>query len=265
MFRSARFWHRSALASSSLTGTYILCGVPIAAIAADSAVAIIVDAAVRGRAFQIHLCNAYTLSLIDKDDRLRDALVSADLNLPDGTPVAWFGRRYGVPGPVRGPSLVRDVVHAGIPLGLAHYFYGGAEGVAEEVTAHLSDHAPGIRIAGLEMPPYRDLDDAELGNLAARIVATGAQIVWIGLGTPRQDYLVPRLAALVDIVVIPVGAAFDFMAGRVEEAPKILHGTGLEWLHRLRMEPRRLWRRYLIGNPRFLMAAARRGRRGPSA
>ena len=90
-----------------------------------------------------------------------------------------------------------------------------------------------------------------------RIVDSGATIVWVGIGTPRQDYLVPRLGSRLDIVIVPVGAAFDFWSGRVPEAPAALHGSGVEWAYRLSREPRRLWRRYLFGNPRFVLAVAR--------
>jgi N-acetylglucosaminyldiphosphoundecaprenol N-acetyl-beta-D-mannosaminyltransferase len=120
---------------------------------------------------------------------------------------------------------------------------------------------PGLVVSGLECPPWRDLDDGELQSLADRITQAGADVVWIGLGTPRQDYLVRQLAPLLDCVVVPVGAAFDFLAGRVGEAPASLHGSGFEWVHRLVKEPRRLWRRYLLGNPKFVVRAAKAHRR----
>lgn len=240
--------------------SYAVCGVEIAALNITEAVDAIVDGALSGSSFEVHLCNAYTLSLVDRDEQLRAALASADLNLPDGTPVAWLGRRHGTVSPVRGPALLRDLVRAGISAGLAHFFYGGTEQVAAEMAARLTEHAPGLRVVGIETPPYHDLDGVELFELANRIRTSGAKVVWVGLGTPRQDYLVPRLAELVDVVIIPVGAAFDFVSGRVQEAPAFLHGTGFEWLYRISREPRRLWRRYLIGNPRFLAAAARHAR-----
>jgi N-acetylglucosaminyldiphosphoundecaprenol N-acetyl-beta-D-mannosaminyltransferase len=107
------------------------------------------------------------------------------------------------------------------------------------------------------VPPFRDLEPVEVRDLARRIERTSAQIVWIGLGTPRQDYLVPQLAAHLNVPVVPVGAAFDFWAGRIREAPRFLRSSGFEWMHRLASEPRRLWRRYLLGNPRFLFSATR--------
>lgn len=245
------------MTAQTLSPTYPVCSIPIAALSPVEAADAIVNAARLGSSFEVHLCNAYTLSLVDTDQELRSALERADLNLPDGTPVARIGRRHGLTGPVRGPALVGDVARRGIPHSLKHYLFGGAESVAEEMALRLADHAPGLRLVGLETPPFRDLTDDDLDEAARRINASGADIVWVGLGTPKQDYLVPRLAARVAAAVVPVGAAFDFWAGTVDEAPPWLHGSGLEWMHRLTSEPRRLWRRYLIGNPRFLLSAAR--------
>lgn len=241
--------------------TYLVCGVPITAATPAAAAAAIVAHALERRTFAVHLCNAYTLSLVDRDDRLRAALFAGDMNLPDGAPVSWLGRRHGVRGPVRGPSLMRDVVGAGLDSGVRHYFYGGTDGVAAAIAARLDEQMPGVVVVGQESPPYVDLDDAALTELASRIRASGAHIVWVGLGTPRQDYLVPRLAEQVEAAIVPVGAAFDFLADNKPEAPALLHGSGLEWLHRLMNEPRRLWRRYLIGNPRFLITAMKHARR----
>lgn len=230
---------------------YHVCGVPIAAVDPESAARLIVGQVHTRRPGEFHLCNAYTLSLVDSDPGLRSALDRATLNFPDGTPVAWLGRSHGTSGPVRGPALVGAVARAGLSGGLRHYFYGGGIGTAQRMAERLSSYAPGLRVAGVESPPFRDLIAEELAELGSRIRAASADIVWIGLGTPRQDYIVAKLAAEVSASIVPVGAAFDFWSGRVPEAPSFLHGTGLEWLYRLAKEPSRLWRRYLVGNPRF--------------
>jgi N-acetylglucosaminyldiphosphoundecaprenol N-acetyl-beta-D-mannosaminyltransferase len=237
--------------------TYDVCSVEIAAVTPAVAAETIVAAAEAGTRYEVHLCNAYTLSLVGRDRRLHEALRRADLNLPDGTPVAWLGRRWGTTGPVRGPSLVGNVAALGVDAGVQHYFYGGAQGVAELMAARLAEHAPGLIVVGTETPPYRDLTDPELDSLAERVHASGASVVWLGIGTPRQDYLVPQLAPRLNAVVVPVGAAFDFWSGRVAEAPAMLHGSGVEWAYRFSREPARLWRRYLLGNPRFMWDTAR--------
>lgn len=243
--------------TATAIATFPVCSIPIAALSPLEAAETVVEAGLARRPFEVHLCNAYTLSLVDYDEQLRAALERADLNLPDGTPVARIGRRHGSPGPVRGPGLVGDVARSGVTRSLGHYLFGGADGVADEMALRLGKHAPGMRVVGTECPPFRELSDADLDEVARRIEASGAHVVWVGLGTPKQDYLVPRLAERVSAAVVPVGAAFDFWAGTVDEAPQWLHGSGLEWMHRLASEPRRLWRRYLIGNPRFLLSAVR--------
>jgi N-acetylglucosaminyldiphosphoundecaprenol N-acetyl-beta-D-mannosaminyltransferase len=247
-----------AMSAPSLTDirTYSVCRIPIADLDATAAAARIVQAAASATSYQVHLCNAYTLSLVDRDPRLREALLASDLNLADGTPVAWLGRRQGEPGPVRGPGLVGAVASLGVGL-THHYLWGGKDGVAEGMADGLREAVPGVSIVGTETPPFAPLSDEELIDLAVRVRASGANILWVGLGTPNQDYVVRRLAPLLEMPIVPVGAAFDFWSGAVSEAPAFLHGSGFEWIYRLSREPRRLWRRYLIGNPRFVVSALR--------
>jgi N-acetylglucosaminyldiphosphoundecaprenol N-acetyl-beta-D-mannosaminyltransferase len=239
--------------------TYDVCSVEITATDARGAAARIVADALAGRSCQVHLCNAYTMSLVDTDEQMRAALLDSDLNLADGTPVAWLGRHRGMQGPVRGAELVGEVVRQGNGH-VHHYLYGGKEGVAEEMAKVLADKVPGISVVGTETPPFTPITETDIDGLVARVRDSGACVLWVGLGTPRQDYLVHRLAPLLSIPVVPIGAAFDFWSGSVKEAPKALHGSGFEWLHRLASEPRRLWRRYLLGNPRFLLSAWRHRR-----
>ena len=238
---------------------YPVCGVPITGVDVVEAADRVVAAARAGTALQVHLCNAYTLSLVDEDGELRAALLAADLNLPDGAPVAWLGRSHGVTGPVRGAALVGEVFRRGLP-DVVHYLYGGKEGVAELMATRLAAEVPGVRVAGIECPPFRPLTRGDVEGLAERVRASGATVVWIGLGTPRQDYLVHELSRHLDAPVVPVGAAFDFWSGAVREAPRLIQGSGLEWVFRFASEPRRLWRRYLVGNPRFVLSAWRHRR-----
>ena len=239
--------------------TYDVCSVQISVVDTSGAANRIVRDAVEHRSCQVHLCNAFTLSLVDQDDELRTALAHADLNLADGTPVAMMGRKLGMKGPVRGSELVREV--ATLAGGqVRHYLYGGKEGVAELMADELRHQVPGFVVAGTESPPFTPITEEHLDGLVERVRASGATLVWIGLGTPRQDYLVHRLSDRLPMPIIPVGAAFDFWSGAVREAPRFVHGTGLEWVYRLVAEPKRLWRRYLIGNPRFLLSAWRHRR-----
>jgi N-acetylglucosaminyldiphosphoundecaprenol N-acetyl-beta-D-mannosaminyltransferase len=237
--------------------TYKALGFDIAAISHGDACAKILEYAREGRARQVHLCNAYTLTLAQRDDELARALAAADLNLPDGAPVAWLGKKAGTDGPVRGPGLTADVFMAGVARdgqpGVRHYLYGGTEGVADDMARELRSRDSRIEIAGTETPPFRPLTTFEVRALARRINASRADLVWIGLGTPRQDYVVAALSPLVNATLVPVGAAFDFISGRVPEAPTFVHGTGFEWMYRLLREPRRLWRRYILDGARFAL------------
>jgi N-acetylglucosaminyldiphosphoundecaprenol N-acetyl-beta-D-mannosaminyltransferase len=235
---------------------YSVCGIPITDVDSLTAAEMIVACAAVGTGLQVHLCNAYTLSLVDRDDVLRKALLSADLNLADGTPVSWMRRGASSHGPVRGPGLVGAVATTGLGV-VRHYLWGGKAGVAGGMADGLRAAVPGVEIVGIDTPAFRMPTDEDLFELASRVRASGANVLWIGLGTPRQDYVVHRLAPLLDIPIVPVGAAFDFWSGAVPEAPAFLHGSGFEWVYRLSREPRRLWRRYLIGNPRFLVSAWR--------
>lgn len=242
---------------------YGLCGVPLAALGPEQAAQLIVDAARHRLVREVHLCNAYTLSLVDRDARMREALLRpASLNLADGTPVAWAGRKHGVQAPVRGPSLMLDILRMSRLNDLRHYFYGGYPDSAQDMARNLGERCGDFAIAGQESPPFTATGHTELRKLADRVRASDANVLWIGLGTPKQDYTVAILGDHLDIPVVAVGAAFDFWAGRVRQAPQWLHGSGLEWTHRLSQDPKRLWRRYLYGNPRFVLSALRH-RTGP--
>jgi N-acetylglucosaminyldiphosphoundecaprenol N-acetyl-beta-D-mannosaminyltransferase len=214
--------------------------------------------AAKHRGLQVHLCNAFTLALASNDSDLQRVLLAADLNLADGVPVAWLGRKQGLRQPVRGSWLFSETCKVGVGHGLKHFLLGGDEGVAEKMAARVEAELPGVHVVGVYSPKYGALDDGDVAAFAERIRASGADIVWLGLGTPKQDLMVERLALrLPSAVIVPIGAVFDFWAGRRLEAPPWLQGTGFEWAYRFAQEPRRLWKRYLLGNVRFLLCIAR--------
>lgn len=212
-----------------------------------------------GRA--VHLCNAYTLSLALHDDSLTALLNDADINLCDGMPLIWIARRLGLAHMrerVYGPDLMVATIDRGRPRGLRHYLYGSTPEVIALLEANLRTRYPGVELVGVESGPFRPLTEAEEHELARRIADSGADVVWVGLGTPRQDLFVDRFRVLVPATFIAIGAAFDFHAGTKRQAPRIVQRFGFEWLFRLVTEPRRLWKRYLIGNGRFVWAVLRR-------
>lgn len=188
----------------------------------------------------------------------RAILEDSALITPDGMPLVWVGRLKGAAGMGRvyGPDLMLETCRQAAGTGVRHYFYGGAAGVPERLADVLLARFPGIVVAGAHSPPFRELSDAELEEDAARFDAAGADLVWVGLGTPRQERRAARLATYTRAkVLVTVGAAFDFQTGRVRQAPRVLQKTGLEWAYRLSQEPGRLWRRYLTNVPLFVILA----------
>lgn len=204
----------------------------------------------------VHLVNAYTLALAEKDPLYAEILRDDAVNLPDGRPIALVSKMMGhVPRlrQVRGPQLFLDIFDLGRRHGLRHYLLGSSPEVLESLQNRLVADFPGCKIVGVESPPYRPLSPEEYEAQDRRIRAASPHIVWVGLGTPKQDAEAQRLAESTGATTIAVGAAFDFAAGHLPEAPSWLTRYGLEWLFRLASEPRRLWKRYLFGNARFLM------------
>jgi N-acetylglucosaminyldiphosphoundecaprenol N-acetyl-beta-D-mannosaminyltransferase len=154
---------------------------------------------------------------------------------------------------VYGPDLMLAMMEATRDGSFTHYFYGGREGVADELAAAMRQRFPGVRIAGFGTPPYRPLTEEEAARLAEEFRQGQVRFIWIGISTPKQDYLMDQLLRhYPEGIFFGVGAAFDFHTGRVRQAPSWMQQAGLEWFFRLTQEPRRLWRRYMISNPRFL-------------
>lgn len=195
------------------------------------------------------------------DPALREIHNRSGLTVPDGMPLVWCAHRAGHADTARvyGPDLMLSVLERAAERGWSSYFYGGAEGVPELLAERLTARFPGLQVAGAESPPFRPLTDEESRATQARINASGAVLVWVGLSTPKQErWMAANRPALDAAVLLGVGAAFDFHTDRVRQAPTWMQQRGLEWLFRLLVEPRRLWRRYLSNNPRFVAAILRR-------
>jgi N-acetylglucosaminyldiphosphoundecaprenol N-acetyl-beta-D-mannosaminyltransferase len=206
----------------------------------------------------VHLVNAYTIACADKDPRYRKVLVEGALNLPDGKPLEWVTRALRLDPPlrqVRGPGLLVDVLDVGQAYGVRHFLLGSTPEVLDLMVQEAHARFPGAQIVGCDSPPFSPADDAEFRRRDRLISESGADLVWVGLGTPKQDYEAERIARNLPVTAVAVGAAFDILAGTLPEAPRWASRLGLEWLFRLAREPRRLWRRYLFGNARFLRVA----------
>jgi len=192
-----------------------------------------------------------------QDSRFREILNAADLVVPDGMPLVWLGRWHRLPirHRVTGSELmVAFCKKTGSQY--RHFFYGGAPGVAEDLAEQLHQSF-GIVVAGTYTPPFRPLTDAEESEVAAQVDESRADLLWVGLSTPKQEqWMYEHRERLKVPVMLGVGAAFDMNSGRLRRAPKWMRESGLEWLFRLLAEPRRLWRRYLVTIPRSIWSVS---------
>jgi N-acetylglucosaminyldiphosphoundecaprenol N-acetyl-beta-D-mannosaminyltransferase len=189
-----------------------------------------------------------------QDARFRSILNSSFLNTPDGMPMVWIGKLNGCRemDRVYGPDLMLLVCEHARDHGYTHFLYGGGEGVAQELQAKLEAKFPGIKIVGTYTPPFRPLNETEESALICLVNEKKPDIIWVGLSTPKQEKFMARYQDKFNATLMfGVGAAFDFHAGRVRQAPRWMQRSGLEWFFRLCCEPRRLWRRYLRNNPLF--------------
>jgi N-acetylglucosaminyldiphosphoundecaprenol N-acetyl-beta-D-mannosaminyltransferase len=221
-----------------------------------------IDAAVALGARE-YLCVAAVHTVMEsrEDDALREAVDGAAFTVPDGQPLAWALRKLGhdIDARVYGPELMKRACARSERSGQRFYLYGGRdEHALAQLAANLLDRHPGLRLAGGWSPPHRELTDAELDEVAARINVSGADVVWVGIGVPKQEKWMAAMRDRLDApVLVGVGAAFDFHAGLIPQAPAWMQRRGLEWLYRLMQEPRRLWKRYARHNPRFVAGFAR--------
>lgn len=204
----------------------------------------------------IAITNPHSVMLARRDEAMRQATAGADLRLPDGVGVILAANllRRGRPSRVTGPQLMLHLCDRGREVGLRHFFHGGREGVAEQLADRLRVLYPGLQVAGTCCPPFHPLDDRADREIVERINATKPDIVWVGLGAPKQEKWMARHAGQVHApAMIGVGAAFDFHSGHVKWAPAWVRKSGLEWLYRLVQEPGRMWRRN-VDSALFAMA-----------
>jgi N-acetylglucosaminyldiphosphoundecaprenol N-acetyl-beta-D-mannosaminyltransferase len=249
-------------------------GVQLRSTSLDAVAAWLTDAGRPGGPQAVRLVNAYSVALADTEPSYRRVLVGAGVNLPDGAPVLWFMRWAArhlpdvEPHRVRGPSLFAHTLTLSRGRPVSHFLLGGSPRTLARLLEVLDREFEGCTVAGSHSPPYGEITDERLDDWCERIAASGADVVWLGLGTPKQDIAAVELSRRLGVHCVGVGAAFDFLAGTRPEAPRWLQRLALEWLFRLATEPRRLWKRYIFGNAQFLCVAvsgARRARKRTGA
>jgi len=239
-----------------------LSGIHVERTTLDDAVATFLQGLTSGGPARAHrLVNAYTFALADKYPAYKTLLSQSGVNLPDGKPLVAALNRFDsgrLPfGQVRGPSFFVRCLDEGRTTGVRHLFLGGTPELLELLKAAVDTRFPGAQVVGMISPPFRPLTDAEVEEQDREILASGAQVVWVGLGTPKQDFEAQRICDSLGVTTAAVGAAFGFVAGVTPEAPEWVRRATLEWVFRLMSEPRRLWRRYLFGNSRFVALVLR--------
>lgn len=211
--------------------------------------------AARDGAHTVTVSNVHSVMESRHNPRFREALNGADLNVPDGMPIIWLGRRHGyaLPRRVYGPDLFLEFCRDTQGKDYRHYFYGSTPEVVTALIGRMQKAFPGFQVAGHYEPPFRALSEEEDRKAVEAINKAAPDVLWVGLGCPKQELWMeahrPRLMAP---VIVGVGQAFNIHAGMLRQAPKWMREHGLEWLFRLLLEPRRLWRRYLVYNTQFL-------------
>jgi len=250
-------------------------GVGISALTLDSAIETVLNALADGRQGYITVTGVHGVSECQNDPELRRIHNESFLSTPDGMPLTWMGRLQGF-GPdqmdrVYGPDLMLRLMDRGQAEGLRHFFFGGGEGVADLLREKMLERFPSAEIVGIHTPPFRPLHDSEEKELIQQLIDLRPHCLWVGLSTPKQERFMrhihcrycgenatadPSLRLPSPLLMFGVGAAFDFHAGLVPQAPHWMQRSGLEWFYRLQKEPRRLWRRYLKNNPLFVARAA---------
>ena len=240
--------------------TVDVLGVHISVIDQNRAREILFSAVRRGQRGYVTVTGVHGVMEAQDDPGFRAILNNAMIATPDGMPMVWMGKLQGQASIARvyGPDLMLNLCDHSRSENFSHFFYGGVDGVADELARQLQQRFPGLMIAGTYSPPFRPLNASELSELQKQIEQNRPDFFWVGLSTPKQErFMAEHLDLLPQAkIMIGVGAAFDLLTGRVKQAPRWMQRSGLEWLFRFSQEPRRLGKRYLIHNPRFLARAA---------
>lgn len=199
--------------------------------------------------------NVHTTMMGFWDPSYRAITNQSLFSVPDGMPLVWAMRLLGASGQdrVRGPSLMRQLCDEGRAIGLKHYLFGSTPQTLALLKQKLETLYPGIQIVGLHSPPFGPITEQENQTTLKTVQESGAHLLWVGLGAPKQELWMNQNCQTAGAVAIGTGAAFDLLAEQIPEAPLVMQKLGLEWLFRLSKEPKRLWRRYLYHNPTFVL------------
>lgn len=230
-----------------------IIGVPISAVNMDSCIQEIFSNWDEAKGDYICVSNVHTTVMAHDDQQYMAVQSGSFLSLPDGKPLSVVGRKqYPQMDRVTGPSLMEELFKISVEKELRHYFYGAKPETLEKLRDTLTKRYPGIQIVGMYSPPFRPLTEQEDEEITEEINKTNPDIVWVGLGAPKQENWMAEHKGKISGLMIGVGAGFDYHAGNIKRAPLWMQKAGLEWLYRLIQEPKRLFKRYLTTNSRFI-------------
>lgn len=233
--------------------------VNIDAVTWSSAVERVIGWAKRRESRYVCACSVHSVVTAKTDLAYRDVVNAADMATPDGMPVSWSLKWLGFRGQQRinGPDLTWRLLERAAREGQSVYFYGSTPETIDLLSRRAQSAFPALKIAGSYSPPFRPLSASEDDEIVRRINESGASLVFIGLGCPKQEHWMAAHRGRIDAVMLGVGAAFDYHAGTLKRAPRWMQRSGLEWVYRLSQEPGRLWKRYLTTNSLFIYYFAR--------
>lgn len=245
-------------------GKHSVLGINIDAVDYDFATRKVIDAAHEGKPCSVSALAVHGVMTGREDDAHRRRLNGLDLVVPDGQPVRWaikWLHDVELPDRVYGPNLTLRLIEAAANEAVPVYFYGSKSETLELLSTRLQAKYPNLKIAGMEPSKFRQITEEEKEQVVARIKDSGAKLVFVGLGCPRQEVWAYEYRQALSMPLIAVGAAFDFHAGTLPQAPSWMQDRGLEWVFRFWQEPTRLWKRYVILNPKYLWSISRQSRK----
>jgi N-acetylglucosaminyldiphosphoundecaprenol N-acetyl-beta-D-mannosaminyltransferase len=234
-------------------------GVGIHPTSMDDALAVLQATIQTGGKGYVTVTGTHGVMEAQQDPEFRRIINQSMLTIPDGRSMVWVGWLQGFHRmrQVTGPDIMLRVCDLSVKKGYTHFLYGGNTGVADSLAASIRARFPGINIVGAFTPPFRDLTEEEENALTARVAKLRPDFFWVGLSTPKQERFMARYSSKLDAkIFMGVGAAFDIHSGRIKDCPYVMKVLGLNWLHRLCQDPKRLWKRYLSNHPRFVLLTA---------
>jgi len=232
-----------------------ILGVKVHATSMDRALSRLETAVTSGEKGYVCVTGVQGVMEAQMDSNLKRIINGALLTIPDGRPTVWVGWLRGLlhMRQVTGPTIMLRICALSAEKGYTHFFYGGNDGVADQLKDSLTQRFPGLKVVGTYTPPFRPLTSEEEADLARKVAKAKPDFFWVGLSTPKQERFMDKYISKLDAkLMLGVGAAFDIHTGRIKDAPYWMKFTGVQWMHRIYQDPKRLWKRYLVNNPKFV-------------